>query len=183
MSKDYTLKMWLSTTISSSEVCILWRRFFVCALTIIGGTAGCVLANRLSANPSVSVLLLERGERNDGIIAGSAILSLPPVGVLPAKAIAIAPQKHLSPRNQDVYESLCLGGRTRINAGLFLQGCPAEYENWGKGWQWEDVAPFFERLEGRLELEKRNNQPQSHTVEGRECKTRVMKAKYESSRQ
>ena len=181
MLKDSSRRMWLNTTISSSEVGSLGL-FFVCGLTFLGGTAGCVLANRLSADPAVSVLLLERGERNDGIVAGSTILSHPPLGVLPAKAITIAPQKHLSPRNQDVYESLSLGGRTRINAGLYLQGCPAEYENWGKGWQWEDVAPFFERLEGRLELESRNK-PRTQTAEGQEWKTRIMKAKYESSRQ
>jgi choline dehydrogenase-like flavoprotein len=77
------------------------------------------------------------------------------------------------------YESLTLGGRTRINAGLFLQGCPEEYNTWGEGWKWNDVAPFFARFERRLELESERTLP----LEGGEWKTRIIKAEYESSRQ
>jgi choline dehydrogenase-like flavoprotein len=144
-----------------------------------GGTAGCVLANRLSANPNVNVLLLERGAVRDSFIADSALLSHPPFGVLPAKPLKLAPQKHLGGREMMSYESLSLGGRTRINAGLYLQGCPEEYNTWGKNWQWDDVAPFFARFERRLEHESRRVK----SNEGGEWKTRVIKAEYESSRQ
>jgi choline dehydrogenase-like flavoprotein len=133
-----------------------------------------VLANRLSANPSVKVLLLERGARHDGIGTGSVILT---------HAIKLTPSAQLNQRQQDVYEALSLGGRTRINAGLYLQGCPAEYESWGEGWQWKDVEPFFKRQEGRLELEKYNDSRKTLDHEGGEWKTRVVDAEYESSRQ
>jgi choline dehydrogenase-like flavoprotein len=80
-----------------------------------------------------------------------------------------------------VYESLSLGGRTRINATLYLPGCPAEYDSWGEGWQWNDVGPVFSRSEGRLELDDGIN-PELNQ-EGGEWKTRIVKAEFESSRQ
>lgn len=142
-----------------------------------------MLANRLSANPSVKVLLLERGARHDGIGTGSVILTHAPFGIVPSKAIKLVPSEQLNLRDQDVYEALSLGGRTRINAGLYLQGCPAEYDSWGEGWQWKDVEPFFEKQEGRLELEKQNEESRASNREGGEWKTRIVKAEYESSRQ
>ena len=142
-----------------------------------------MLANRLSANPLVKVLLLERGARHDGVCTGSVILTHAPFGIIPSKAIKLVPSQHLNLRDQDVYEGLSLGGRTRINAGLYLQGCPAEYDSWGEGWKWKDVEPFFKRQEGRLEMEKQSARPRVHDREGGEWKTRVVKAEYESSRQ
>jgi choline dehydrogenase len=146
---------------------------------VSGGTAGCVLANRLSANPFIKVLLVERGLTNDHFFANCALLSHPPFGVVPAKGIKIVPQKALLGRDDTVYEASSLGGRTRINAGLYLPGCPAEYDSWGKGWRWEDVGPVFSRSEGRLELEGGKTSKQ----EGGEWKTRIIRAEYESTRQ
>jgi choline dehydrogenase len=144
-----------------------------------------VLANRLSANTSVKILLIDRGSLNDTLVASNVILSHPPIGVLPTKAIKMVPQESLSNRLDTAYESLSLGGRTRINAGLYLPGCPAEYECWGEGWQWDDVAPFLLKSEGRLELERVKSATPSQEMrdEGGEWKTRVIKAEYESSRQ
>jgi choline dehydrogenase-like flavoprotein len=142
-----------------------------------------VLANRLSANPAVKVLLLERGARHDGICTGSVILTHAPFGIIPSKAIKLVPSNQLNLREQEVYEGLSLGGRTRINAGIYLQGCPAEYDSWGEGWQWKDVEPFFKRQEGRLEIEKDDEVSQPLGREGGEWKTRIVKAEYESSRQ
>lgn len=76
------------------------------------------------------------------------------------------------------YEGLVLGGRTRINGSLYLQGCPEEYKDWGNGWQWDDIAPAFSRFESPLELEDTRNPFQ----EGGELKTRISKAEFESSR-
>ena len=145
-----------------------------------GGTAGCVLANRLSANPSIKILLVERGFTNDNFLGSCVLLSHPPLGIIPAKGIKIVPQKALLDRTDTVYEAVSLGGRTRINAGLYLPGCPAEYDSWGEGWQWDDVGPVFSRSEGRLELESGKT---SSKREGGEWKTRIVRAEYESSRQ
>jgi choline dehydrogenase-like flavoprotein len=144
-----------------------------------------VLANRLSVNPSVKVLLVERGSLNDTLVASNVLLSHPPFGLLPVRGIKMVPQEALSNRSDTTYESLSLGGRTRINAGLYLPGCPAEYECWGEGWQWDDVAPFFWKSEGRLELERVKTvaPSQAKPKEGGEWKTRIVKAEFESSRQ
>lgn len=124
------------------------------------------------------MLLLERGDVKDYFLYRCGILSLPPFGLLPSKEIKLAPQEALPKKMMSAYEGLVLGGRTRINGGLYLQGCPEEYKDWGKGWQWEDVTPAFSRFESRLELENKLNQFQ----EGVELKTRVIKAEFESSR-
>jgi len=129
----------------------------------------------------VKVLLVERGGLNDTLFASSVILTHPPFGVVPAKGIKIV-QKALSNKVDTVYESLSLGGRTRINATLYLPGCPAEYDTWGKGWQWDDVGPVFARSEGRLELESGKKSRPSRR-EGGEWKTRVVQPEYGSSRQ
>lgn len=140
-----------------------------------------MLANRLSANPSIRVLLLERGKRNDSLLASNVLLTHPPFSFVPNKEIKMVPQKELLNREQVVYESLTLGGRTRINAGLYLPGCSAEYSTWGEGWQWEDVEPFFARSEGRLELET-GPCARPRSSEGGEWKTRIIRPEYESSR-
>jgi hypothetical protein len=101
------------------------------------------------------------------------------VGVVPYKPIKLAPQKHLGGKELISYEGLSLGGRTSINAALYLQGCPEEYKSWGKGWQWEDVAPAFARNERRLEQQ---SQPTA-SREGGEWNTRVSHPQYGSSQQ
>lgn len=145
----------------------------------VGGTAGCVLANRLSANPNVKVLLLERGQINNSLLASNIILSLPQVGIVPSKAIKTTPQRHLDNRDDVLYESLSLGGRTRINASLYLPGCPAEYDSWGEGWAWKEVGPVFAKSENCLDMDTGG---QSDGEVG-EWKTRTVKAEFESSRQ
>jgi choline dehydrogenase-like flavoprotein len=144
-----------------------------------GGTAGCVLANRLSANPNVNVLLIERGQINSSLLASSILLSFPHVGIVPSRGIKTAPQRNLDNREDVLYESLSLGGRTRINAALYLPGCPAEYDSWGEGWQWKDVGQIFSRSEGCLD----GNPGRRSEGEGGEWKTRTVKAEFESSRQ
>lgn len=139
-----------------------------------------MLANRLSGNPTVNVLLIERGTVNDTLLSTNILLTIPPYGLIPAKGIKTVPQKELESNSDVVWESSMLGGRTRINGSLYLPGCRAEYDTWGKGWQWDDISGFFLRSEGRVELEsgKRDS-----SREGNEWKTRVIQPQFESSRQ
>ena len=76
-----------------------------------------------------------------------------------------------------LYEARVLGGRTRINGTLYLQGCPEEYKSWGKGWEWDDVAPIFARFERRLEFQSKEGRV------GGEWVTRVVQGQFESTRQ
>jgi choline dehydrogenase len=145
-----------------------------------GGTAGCILANRLSANPNVNVLLLERGQVVDSFIARCALLSAGHSFLMPTKEIKFAEQVELPDREITSLEAFALGGRTSINGTLYMPGCPEEYECWGEGWKWNDVAPFFSRLEGFSEFENRRNPGQ----EGGEYKTRLFTTgEFESAQQ
>ena len=92
----------------------------------------------------------------------------------------MVPQKELANKDDVVWESHTLGGRTRINGGLYLPGCRAEYDTWGEGWRWDDISKFFLRSEGRLELESGKH---IAGQEGNEWKTRVVQPHFESSRQ
>ena len=121
---------------------------------IVGaGSAGCVLANRLSEDPTVRVLLLEAGGRDwhpfIHMPAGLAKL----VG---KKGVNwdynTAPQEQLGGRKLWWPRGKVLGGSSSINAMCYIRGVPRDYEEWAElgadGWGWNDVLPWFKRAEG-----------------------------------
>ena len=117
------------------------------------GAAGCVLANRLSADPDVSVLLLEAG--NDERWIWTKI----PVGYLfcinnPRTdwCYATEPEPGLNGRSIIYARGKGLGGSTLINAMLYLRGQIRDYEEWAQltgdaSWRWEQVLPLFKEVE------------------------------------
>ena len=117
-----------------------------------GGTAGCVLANRLSADPDVSVLLLEAGGKDDYFWIRVPVGYLYTIGNPRTDWCYVTePDPGLNGRTIGYARGKVLGGCSSINAMIYMRGQKADYDHWAalgnRGWSWDDVLPVFKRSE------------------------------------
>ncbi len=122
---------------------------------IVGaGSAGCALANRLSADPSVRVCLIEAGKKDN-----SLMVRMPAgVGNLIKEendynwGFWTAPQKHMNGRKLWWPRGRGWGGSSSINGMIYIRGHARDYDQWAqmglKGWSFAEVLPYFKRSEG-----------------------------------
>ena len=120
-----------------------------------GGSAGSVLAARLSENPAVSVCLIEAGGMGRDILVRAPALVAAMVSGRPPLhnwAYATTPQPGLNGRRGFQPRGKALGGSSAINAMLYLRGHPSDYDDWANagatGWDWANVLPWFLKSEG-----------------------------------
>lgn len=130
------------------------RNFGEFDYVVVGaGAAGCVLANRLSADPNISVLLLEAGGKDDWIWIHI------PVGYLfcignPRTDWCYRTEAEAGLNGRSILYSRgkVLGGSTSINAMIYMRGQERDYDEWAaltgdEGWSWQNVLPVFKRSE------------------------------------
>src|SRR6266853_327609 len=121
-------------------------------IVVGAGTAGCILANRLSADPKNRVLILEAGGNDNWIWFHI------PVGYLFAIGnprsdwmFRTEPEAGLNGRSLAYPRGKVIGGSSAINAMISMRGQAADYDHWRQlglgGWGWDDVKPAFRRLE------------------------------------
>ena len=120
-----------------------------------GGSAGCALANRLSAEPDVSVLVLEAGRRDwrfDVYIHMPAALSFPIGNRFYDWQYRSEPEPHMGGRRIYHARGKVLGGSSSINGMIFQRGNPEDYERWAadagmERWDYAHCLPYFKRME------------------------------------
>ncbi|VAW21031.1 Oxidoreductase, GMC family [hydrothermal vent metagenome] len=120
---------------------------------IVGaGSAGCLLANRLSANPKTRVLLLEAGGADNWIWFHIPVGYLFAIGNPRADwMFKTVNEKGLNGRSLNYPRGRVIGGSSAINAMVYMRGQAADYDHWRQlglaGWGWDDVLPIFRQLD------------------------------------
>ena len=131
-----------------------------------GGSAGCVLAARLSENPKVKVILLEAGAPSQSFFHRMPVGAFPMMGKPPNDwCFVTEPDPSLNGRKIPWTSGRMLGGGSAINGTIYIRGARSDYDAWAEagctGWTWNEVLTYFKKSEGFT-----GEPSQTHSTEG-----------------
>ncbi len=122
-------------------------------IVVGAGSAGCVLAARLSEDPGARVTLIEAGPTDRGRLRMRMPLAWRDTFMDPAVSWGFEsePEPHAEHRRVPAPRGKVLGGSGSVNGLMYSRGCAADYDDWAKaglaGWSYADVLPYFRRSE------------------------------------
>lgn len=122
-------------------------------IVVGGGSAGCVLAARLSEDPAVNVLLLEAGDDERKFMRVAMPLAWRDAFLDPRLSWGYEtdPEPFADGRRVPAPRGRVLGGSNSVNGLMYMRGCPADYDDWARrglaGWDYAGVLPYFRRSE------------------------------------
>ena len=120
-------------------------------IVVGAGSAGCVVANRLSANPDCRVLLIEAGGEPDTVLASIPGAAIRLWGTKLDWAFTTVPQANLFGRRIAYPRGRAVGGTSVLNMMMYVRGNRGDYDRWRSlgnvGWGYDDVLPYFRRSE------------------------------------
>ena len=137
-----------------------------------------MLANRLSQQADVTVLLIERGDVKDTFISRVPLLSSHFASDGSRSHVVLsAPQTHLDGRQLEIISGNSLGGASKINAMMYTRGLPAEFELWeamgNEGWGYRDLLPYFMKGEKFLNVSTEDRSA-CHSTKGKYATEQLM---------
>ena len=151
-SKNLAPECWRRSLFNTHRTAIQMKRQEFDFIIVGGGSAGCVLANRLSSDPANRVLLLEAGPKDGGLFmtmpAGSYRAYLDPRTNWTYES---EPEPYMNNRRIPVPRGRVLGGSSSINSMVYLRGHPLDYDGWAGNdmpdWDYAHCLPYFRKSE------------------------------------
>jgi len=122
-----------------------------------GGSSGCVVAGKLAEDPSIRVLLIEcgdRGEDNPETLTADGYKDAFVNDRVMWERFSV-PQSACSGRRVFMGSGRGMGGSGAVNAMVYTRGDALDYESWGEGWRWGNIASDFDALEAELKVNRR----------------------------
>ncbi len=122
-----------------------------------GGSAGCVMAARLSEMPDARVLMIEAGPKDTDPFIHMPVGFFKMTGGPLTWGYKTSPLTHANNRTTVYPQARVLGGGSSINAEIYTRGCPEDYDNWANnmgctGWSAKELQPYFIKSEGNTRL-------------------------------